>query len=108
MLMTLGSMPEITAPLRSMETARMARPIWVRRMKSMRPASTTQLTPVASRMFTVTEMPSKRSTPRITGHMVLGAAPKITTINACMTTASISVDISTAIGLSSSRRTRIR
>ena len=29
MLMTLGSMPEITAPLRSMETARMARPRWV-------------------------------------------------------------------------------
>ena len=56
----------------------------------------------------VTEMPSKRSTPRITGHMVLGAAPKITTISACMTTARISVDISTAIGLSSSRRTRSR
>ena len=74
----------------------------------MRLPSTTQLTPVASRMFTVTEMPSKRSTPRITGHMDLGAAPNITTISACMTTARISVEISTAIGLPSSRRTRIR
>ena len=53
-----GSIPEMTAPFRSIETARSARPRRVQRTNTRSPASTIQLTTVAARILWEANTPS--------------------------------------------------